>query len=66
LKTHEYLLADIAISSPSTMTATKTMTLPPTDSGHIDTGDPTRPRSDAAVPFREIIPPPGHPRIQGI
>jgi hypothetical protein len=48
------------------MTATKTMTLPPTDSGHIDTGDPTRPRSDAAVPFREIIPPPGHPRIQGI
>lgn len=48
------------------MTATTATKLPPKDSGHINFGDPTRPRSDAAVPFREIIPPPGHPRIQGI
>lgn len=38
----------------------------PKDSGYIQANDPTRPRSDAAVPFREIIPPPGHPRIAGI
>lgn len=38
----------------------------PIDSGYIQATDPTRPRTDAAVPFREIIPSPGHPRIAGI
>ncbi|KAK0637741.1 hypothetical protein DIS24_g10522 [Lasiodiplodia hormozganensis] len=38
----------------------------PKDSGYIQANDPTRPRSDAAVPFREIIPKPDHPRIAGI
>ncbi|KAL1625127.1 hypothetical protein SLS56_007472 [Neofusicoccum ribis] len=38
----------------------------PKDSGYIRSNDPTRPRSDAAVPFREIIPPPDHPKIAGI
>jgi hypothetical protein len=38
----------------------------PTDSGYVVSGDPLRPRSDASVPFRQIIPPPGHPKIVGI
>ncbi|KAK8237619.1 hypothetical protein HDK77DRAFT_489903 [Phyllosticta capitalensis] len=38
----------------------------PKDSGYIQTSDPSRPRSDAAVPFRDIIPPPTHPKIAGI
>ncbi|KAH7065421.1 hypothetical protein B0J12DRAFT_561185 [Macrophomina phaseolina] len=38
----------------------------PKDSGYIQSTDPTRPRSDAAVPFREIIPAPTHPKIAGI
>ncbi|KAK7529146.1 uncharacterized protein J3D65DRAFT_643144 [Phyllosticta citribraziliensis] len=38
----------------------------PKDSGYIQTSDPSRPRSDAAVPFREIIPPPMHPKVAGI
>jgi hypothetical protein len=41
------------------------MTAPQT-SGYLQTNDPTKPRSDAAVPFRDIIPPPSHPRIAGI
>jgi hypothetical protein len=42
------------------------MAAPPQTSGYIQTSDPTRPRSDAAVPFRDIIPSPSHPRIAGI
>ena len=38
----------------------------PKDSGYVATGDPTKPGSDAAVPFREIVPAPDHPRIAGI
>jgi hypothetical protein len=38
----------------------------PQNSGYIQTTDPTKPRSDAAVPFRDIIPSPSHPRIAGI
>lgn len=38
----------------------------PRDSGYIQTTDPTRPRTDAAIPFRELIPPPDHPRIAAI
>lgn len=41
------------------------MTAPQT-SGYLQTSDPTKPRSDAAVPFRELIPHPSHPRIAGI
>ncbi|RDL36974.1 Uncharacterized protein BP5553_04407 [Venustampulla echinocandica] len=38
----------------------------PHNSGYLQATDPTKPRSDAAVPFRDIIPPPSHPRIAGI
>lgn len=38
----------------------------PINSGYLQTSDPTKPRSDAAVPFRDIIPSPDHPRIAGI
>jgi hypothetical protein len=38
----------------------------PVHSGYVQTSDPTKPRSDAAVPFRDIIPSPSHPRIAGI
>ncbi|RFU32766.1 hypothetical protein B7463_g3535, partial [Scytalidium lignicola] len=38
----------------------------PMNSGYLRTTDPTKPRSDAAVPFRDIIPAPDHPRIAGI
>lgn len=38
----------------------------PTTSGLLASNDPTKPRSDAAVPFRDIIPSPDHPRIAGI
>jgi hypothetical protein len=38
----------------------------PVNSGYLQANDPTRPRSDAAVPFRDIIPAPDHPRIAGI
>ena len=38
----------------------------PQNSGYLQTSDPTKPRSDAAVPFRDIIPSPSHPRIAGI
>ena len=38
----------------------------PVHSGYVQRGDPTKPRSDAAVPFRDIIPSPSHPRIAGI
>jgi len=38
----------------------------PQNSGYLQTTDPTKPRSDAAVPFRDIIPSPNHPRISGI
>jgi hypothetical protein len=38
----------------------------PVNSGYVQTNDPTKPRSDAAVPFRDIIPSPSHPRIAGI
>lgn len=38
----------------------------PVNSGYLQTNDPTKPRSDAAVPFRDIIPSPDHPRIAGI
>jgi hypothetical protein len=41
------------------------MTAPQT-SGYIQTSDPTKPRSDAAVPFRDIIPHASHPKIAGI
>jgi len=41
------------------------MTAPQT-SGYLQTSDPTKPRSDAAVPFRDIIPRADHPRIAGI
>jgi hypothetical protein len=38
----------------------------PSTSGYLQSSDPTKPRSDAAVPFRDIIPLPSHPRIAGI
>ena len=38
----------------------------PQNSGYLQTTDPTKPRSDAAVPFRDIIPSPNHPKIAGI
>jgi hypothetical protein len=38
----------------------------PVNSGYLQSSDPTKPRSDAAVPFRDIIPLPTHPRIAGI
>jgi len=38
----------------------------PQTSGYLQSNDPTKPRSDAAVPFRDIIPPPSHPKIAGI
>jgi len=38
----------------------------PQNSGYLQSNDPTKPRSDAAVPFRDIIPSPDHPRIAGI
>ena len=41
------------------------MTTPQT-SGYLQSSDLSRPRSDAAVPFRDIIPSPSHPRIAGI
>ncbi|EDN93626.1 hypothetical protein SS1G_09493 [Sclerotinia sclerotiorum 1980 UF-70] len=42
------------------------MAVLPENSGYIQTSDPKKPRSDAAVPFRDIIPSPDHPRIAGI
>jgi hypothetical protein len=38
----------------------------PVNSGYLQASDPSKPSSGAAVPFREIVPPPGHPRIAGI
>lgn len=38
----------------------------PQTSGYLQSNDPTKPRSDAAVPFRDIIPSSTHPRIAGI
>ena len=38
----------------------------PVNSGYLQANDPTKPRSDAAVPFRDIIPSATHPRIAGI
>jgi hypothetical protein len=38
----------------------------PQTSGYLQTSDPTKPRSDAAVPFRDIVPSADHPRIAGI
>lgn len=38
----------------------------PQTSGYLQSSDPSRPRSDAAVPFRDIIPSPSHPRVAGI
>lgn len=38
----------------------------PITSGYLQSTDPTKPRSDAAVPFRDIVPSPTHPRIAGI
>ena len=35
-------------------------------SGFVSANDPSKPTSGAAVPFREIIPPPGHPKIAGV
>lgn len=40
--------------------------LPPRQSGFVQAGDPTAPMSGAAVPFRDIIPSPSHPKIAGI
>jgi hypothetical protein len=38
----------------------------PLNSGYVQTSDPSKPRSDAAVPFRDLIPSSSHPRIAGI
>lgn len=38
----------------------------PVNSGYLQSNDPTKPRSHAAVPFRDIIPSATHPRIAGI
>jgi hypothetical protein len=38
----------------------------PQNSGYLQASDPTKPRSDAAIPFRDIIPSASHPRIAGI
>ncbi len=38
----------------------------PSTSGISHSTDPSKPSSGAAVPFREIIPDPSHPRIAGI
>jgi hypothetical protein len=50
----------------TTMATVSTSSMPPRQSGFIRTGDPTAPTSGAAVPFRDIIPSPDHPRIAGI
>lgn len=42
------------------------MAVSPQDSGYIQESDPTKPRPDATVPFRDIVPSPDHPRIAGI
>jgi len=38
----------------------------PQTSGYVQSRDPSKPRSDAVVPFRDIIPSSDHPRIAGI
>ncbi|KAJ7245907.1 hypothetical protein B0H12DRAFT_1054097, partial [Mycena haematopus] len=38
----------------------------PKDSGYILADDPSTPCSSATVPFRELLPKPGHPKIAGI
>jgi hypothetical protein len=38
----------------------------PQNSGYSQSSDPTKPRSDAAIPFRDLIPSASHPRIAGI
>lgn len=38
----------------------------PSGSGYALTDDPATPRTDATVPFRDILPRPDHPRIKGI
>ena len=38
----------------------------PQTSGYVQSRDPSKPRSDAIVPFRDIIPSADHPRIAGI
>lgn len=43
-----------------------TQAIIPKTSGIGHSNDPTKPPSGAAVPFREIIPDPTHPRIAGI
>lgn len=42
------------------------MTVTIKSSGYQLTDDPSTPRTDATVPFRDIIPRPDHPRIKGI
>jgi hypothetical protein len=49
-----------------TMATVSTSSMPPRQSGFIQVGDPTAPTSGAAVPFRDIIPDPSHPKIAGI
>ncbi|TAQ90142.1 hypothetical protein B7494_g1563 [Chlorociboria aeruginascens] len=38
----------------------------PSSSGFVQANDPTAPRTDATIPFRDLIPSPTHPRIAGI
>ena len=38
----------------------------PQTSGYLQSSDPSRPRSNTAVPFRDIIPSPSDPRVAGI
>lgn len=38
----------------------------PQNSGYLQASDPTKPRSEAAIPFRDLIPSASHPRIAGI
>jgi hypothetical protein len=48
------------------MATASTSSTPPRQSGFTKVGDPTTPSSGAAVPFRNLIPDPSHPKIAGI
>jgi hypothetical protein len=42
------------------------MAVLPKNSGYVQDDDPSKPRSEATIPFRDLIPKATHPRIAGI